>query len=142
MHFVNATETVPLLMCRSARERDLENSGVTFGWLLKFKSLNQHFERQLFLCIVLIFSYFLLQIVPISFLFRLFYALKILPVTKTFISRGQHFSRMFAISSFLHCPDFHRRFYLVPIPHCKRECVLVTGTNFGTKQAQFKLFVL
>lgn len=74
MHFVNAAETVPLLMCRSARERDLENSGVTFGWLLKFKSLNQHFERQLFifLCIVLIFSYFLLQIVPI---FLSFYAI-------------------------------------------------------------------
>lgn len=118
MHFVNATETVPLLMCRSAGERDLENSGVTFGWLLKFKSLNQHFERQLFLflCIVLIFSYFLLQIVPISFLFRLFYALKILPVTKTFISRGQHFSRMFAISSFLHCLISTGGFTLCPSP--------------------------
>lgn len=123
MHFVNATETVPLLMCRSARERDLENSGVTFGWLLKFKSLNQHFERQLFLflCIVLIFSYFLLQIVPISFLFRLFYALKILPVTKTFISRGKHFSRMFVISSFLHCLISTGGFTLCPSPTVKEN---------------------
>lgn len=40
---------------------------------------------------------------------------------------------MFAISSFLHC----LRFYLVPIPHRKWECVLVTGTDFGTKQALY-----